>query len=893
VVSTSPPRVAIPWHRRFQARVLIVATLVAGVSLFAVLFATSRAITRSSLDRSGSDLEAARAAFNVMVYASAQVAADKTRLITELPTFRALLSPTGFRTDTATLDEMTKEYCGKLDATFCAVNDAEGRQVGSAGSSAAQTVPGVLAVTMDVARTGQYSVEIVSSSDGLFLVVSQPALFGQEVLGTFTAGFRLDDAVATELSLVTHCDVNFICAGNQVCASTLPARVRPALQSLAAQHGPDPVQISPAPARYTLGETTYVGATYALTSRLAGAGGRVADTARLVLLQDWTPAERALAAIRGALLWIGLVTFGVAVLGTLVFTRHMTRPLSHLADVANEVAGGNWTRRVPVAGPAEARMMAEAFNHMTVTLSHWHEEARTRALQLHDSNEQFRSVTDSANDAIVSVNSRGEIVFWNLCAQTVFGYDEHDALGLAFVELIPERHRAEYAQAIDRLRSGYGPQVGNTIELSARRRDGSEVPVELSLSTWKAGNEVFYTGVVRDITERKQAAEALRQREEQLRHSQKLEAVGRLAGGIAHDFNNLLTAILGYADLLLEELPPGHQHRADIEGIQKAGRTAASLTRDLLAFSRKHISRPVVLDLNDVIAGTEHLLRRLVTAEIELVTALEPGLPPIRMDRVLMEQVLMNLTVNARDAMPSGGLLTIGTAVADIGDSPTLPGSSPGRHVVLTVSDTGHGMTAEVKSHLFEPFFTTKELGKGTGLGLATVYGIVQQSGGYIEVESEPGQGAAFHIYLPAVVGTERTDRAEPETAELARGGSETVLLVEDNESVREVARETLDRLGYRVLEATSGQDALDIAAHHRGTISVVVTDVSMPSMSGRELAERLTSRHPRLKIVFMSGYTDDASVQPDTPAPGMAYIPKPFTPASLGRTLRDVLDVS
>jgi CheY-like chemotaxis protein len=261
----------------------------------------------------------------------------------------------------------------------------------------------------------------------------------------------------------------------------------------------------------------------------------------------------------------------------------------------------------------------------------------------------------------------------------------------------------------------------------------------------------------------------------------------------------------------------------------------------------------------------------------------------VKVDRVLMEQVLMNLTVNARDAMPSGGLLAIGTANADV-DAEAA--STSGAYVVLTVSDTGHGMTDEVKSHLFEPFFTTKDLGKGTGLGLATVYGIVQQSGGHVEVESEPGQGARFHIYLPAVESVERTTTKEPE-AELARGGSETVLLVEDNESVRAVARETLGRLGYRVLEAANGQEALEIAAGHGNAISVVVTDVVMPAMSGRELAQRLTARNPRMKVVFMSGYTDDPSVRPEAPRPGMAYIPKPFTPAHLGRTLRDVLDVS
>src|SRR4030095_221808 len=260
----------------------------------------------------------------------------------------------------------------------------------------------------------------------------------------------------------------------------------------------------------------------------------------------------------------GGITFAIALGGILVLTRQTTRPLRDLVTVTRDVASGNWARRVPVDGPAEARTMAEAFNHMTSTLSHWHQEARDRAQQLHESYERFRSITDSANDAIISVNQAGDVVFWNLRAAAVFGYSETEALGRPVARLVPARYHAEFADEIARLRAGDRSWVGRSLELCALRPDGTEVPVELSLSTWQAGRDVYFTGVIRDITERKQAAEARRQREEQLRHAQKMEAVGRLAGGIAHDFNNLLTAILGYADLLLEELPADHPMRSDL-----------------------------------------------------------------------------------------------------------------------------------------------------------------------------------------------------------------------------------------------------------------------------------------------------------------------------------------
>ena len=431
--------------------------------------------------------------------------------------------------------------------------------------------------------------------------------------------------------------------------------------------------------------------------------------------------------------------------------------------------------------------------------------------------------------------------------------------------------------------------MGSTVELTMVSRNRREVPVELSLSTWKAGNEDFYTVLIRDITERKQTAEALRQREDELRHAQKMEAVGRLAGGIAHDFNNLLTGILGYADLILENLPPDSRARNDVEGIRKAGRSAAALTRELLAFSRKQVLQAVVLDVNEVVRGTEGLLRRLVGAQTQLVLELGEGVKPVKADRSQIEQVLLNLATNAQDAMPDGGQLTITTANVDV-DLARQMSNTPlsGPHVMLAVRDTGHGMTSEVRSHIFEPFFTTKEIGKGTGLGLSTVYGIVTQTGGHIWVDSEPGKGSVMTVVLPAVEAQVVSGDRGLEQRERAFRGNETVLLVEDNDAVRDLARQALTGYGYRVLVAANGQQALRIASTHLQSLSLVVTDVVMPVMGGRELAARLAKMRRGLKVLFTSGYTNGTVKQE---VPGTLFLEKPFTPAMLAQKVREVLD--
>jgi signal transduction histidine kinase/CheY-like chemotaxis protein len=389
--------------------------------------------------------------------------------------------------------------------------------------------------------------------------------------------------------------------------------------------------------------------------------------------------------------------------------------------------------------------------------------------------------------------------------------------------------------------------------------------------------------------ERIAAQQELRRTEAQLRQAQKMEAVGRLAGGIAHDFNNLLTTILGTCDLLLEELPREKQWREDVEEIRKAGDRAASLTRQLLAFSRKQVIEAETINLNETVASVSSMLRRLIGEDIELITRLEPALGMIRADSGQLEQVLMNLAVNARDAMPSGGALIIETANVQIeGDQDRTAGIPPGPYVMLAVSDNGIGMDAETQSHIFEPFFTTKEQGKGTGLGLATVYGIVRQSGGYVSVYSEPGIGATFKVYLPPV-----HDIPTPRTITLVapRGGSETILVAEDEPAVRNLARRVLESHGYEVMVASNAEEALARSREFAGRIHLLLTDVIMPGMSGSQLADHISTEREDSRVLFMSGYTDTAISHHGVLGPGIWYLQKPFSPVGLAEKVREVLD--
>lgn len=502
-----------------------------------------------------------------------------------------------------------------------------------------------------------------------------------------------------------------------------------------------------------------------------------------------------------------------------------------------------------------------------------------------ESEEKYREFIENATYGIFRSNPGGAFLDVNPALVSMLGYGSKEEL------LTLNLDRDIYENPTDRISAVRTYQFNgraNGIEVNWKRRDRKSIIVRLCGRALRdqEGQIKYFEVIAEDITEK-------RTLEEQFRQAQKMEAIGRLAGGVSHDFNNLLGVIIGYSDLLLPTLPAGDLSRHRIEEIKKAGQRAASLTRQLLAFSRKQVLTPKVLDLNAVVGETSKMLLRLLGEDIELITRLSPALDYVKVDPTQIEQVIMNLAINSRDAMPQGGKLVIETANTELdqryGQQRHIE-VRPGNYVLLTVSDTGIGMDEKTQARIFEPFFTTKEMGKGTGLGLATVYGIIKQSGGYIWVYSEVGKGTTFKVYMPRVKETLKEVHEAPVPLP---PGSGTILLVEDEDSLRELNHRLLESMGYTVMEAASGADAIRIAGRCRDPIQLLVTDVVMPGMNGRELAELLVGEHSQMKVLYVSGHPNDVIAHYATLSPGVAFLQKPFTRDAFAKKIKEVLGAS
>jgi signal transduction histidine kinase/CheY-like chemotaxis protein/HAMP domain-containing protein len=631
------------------------------------------------------------------------------------------------------------------------------------------------------------------------------------------------------------------------------------------------------------------GEVYRLSDPVLYAGRQIGS---LQIAVSLAPMKAEIAQMRLAIAGVSLLLFLASLAAAIGISSLVTRPLAQMVQTAESIARGDWNHRAQIASRDEVGQLAISFNLMLDRLAERKtaleleiQERRRGEDALQRANERFVLAAAAVDGPIYDWDIASDSLLWTDGLTRVFGYNVAD---------VPPKldwwsshvHPDDLARVEELLT--HSIESGGAFVAEYRFRASSQKYIEVwdrgRIVRDESGKAVRLVGFMQNVTE-------LKLLEDQLRQAQKMEAVGRLAGGVAHDFNNLLTTIIGYSELLQLKLPQGGEDQNDLAEVVKAGHRAASLTQQLLAFSRKQVVAPQVLSLNAAISDIEKMLRRLIGEDIVLETVLDPFIAPIRIDRGQLDQVLMNVAVNARDAMDRGGRFEIRTVNAVLDDDFVREnlGARAGDYATIAFTDTGCGMDAETLARIFEPFFTTKSAAKGTGLGMSTVYGIVKQSGGYIRIDSQPGRGTTITIYLPQFKGSEASAPLEVTLA--PAGGMETVMLVEDEASVRELVRGVLASKGYKVLVAQNAEEALEIATSTDLPIDLLLTDVVMPGASGRELAELMLKDRPGTRLLYMSGYTDDTIVRHGVDASGIALLSKPFAPDLLLRRVREVLD--
>ena len=841
--------------RSFQSRVVVSFLVLITVVQIGALLAVDSAIERSARAHVKADLAAAAPTVRRLIDAREQRLVHAARILSSDFPFKQVVA----LDDRDTLLSAMDSHRSRIGAELMTIVSFDGARTIATlyrDTRMRETpTPAAVAKLVGAARESGEVSDFLLFDGRSYQVVIVP-LLAPAPIAWIGMGFLIDTPLADELRKTTSAHVSFVHALRpgiwRSVTSTLPAETQTALIETLPRRGPSVEEGRSFTLPGTDLETLVVPLPSSTDVRMS-----------VVLHRSLAEAMAPYRYLRGTLLLLSGLAAAISIVGGVWIARGVSRPVRQLAEAARNIETGHYGGRVPATRQDELGALAATFNRMTGAVAE-------REERLRESEQRFRAMTESAADAVVTADAQGAIVSWNRGARTIFGYEADEILGTPLRALFPARY-----QDRDPATMPYG-----------LTKDEREIPIEVSVGTWETREGAFRTAIIRDVSERKEL-------EEQVRQAQKMESVGRLAGGVAHDFNNLLMVIGGHVQLLALQLGRDHPLQEKVDTIQQATAHAGELTRQLLAFSRKQVLEPKILDLNAVVGDVAPMLRRLIGEHIELVHAPTRGLGRVEADPGQLTQIILNLAVNARDAMLDGGKLTVDTANVELHESHPhwQADARRGPHVMLAVTDTGTGMSEETRSHIFEPFFTTKEQGRGTGLGLATVYGIVKQSNGIIHVDSAPGSGTTFTIYLPRVDAL--PDAAAPHAAPGDVGGTETVLLVEDNEMVRAFACEVLRRRGYTVLEAHHGIDALDITQRYHGAIDLLLTDVVMPEMGGRELATRLTPTRPQMKVLYMSGYPADSGVTPAGLDEHAGFITKPVSADGLLRKVRDALDAA